>query len=1006
MPPKNIFSFKSMLLVFGILWKLSDTQVNGEEANQSPDGPRGDGSAFYALQSCQQLLQSNAGEFFSPDYLCSNPPLWCNWTIQVDPAKRILLQLEDQTPDDACHLKEDQVYLDEPIGHLKAHKVLEKCWREVKYMSSSNTVYVVQLIGGWPSSPYRGFHGRYQAFGPLVVYNPQEGFPNRESEPSPGILDFSELVKNGEQLESEHPSQASSDLTYDYFSPSSDGTEPEEAADTEVDENHHQVSASTQGTSRSGRGATKTSLRLSDSAVPPASSQQQRGGQSQEPLRPAKGIPAANVEESSTHPGEASSDPEEALSDPEEASSDPEEASSDPEEASSDPEEASSDPEEASSDPEEASSDPEEASSDPEEASSDPETASSAPEEASSAPEEASSAPETALSDPETASSDPEEASSAPETASSDPETASSDPETASSAPEEASSAPEEASSAPEEASSAPEEASSAPEEASSAPEEASSAPEEASSAPEEASSAPETASSAPETASSDPEEASSDPETASPDPETASSAPEEASSDPETASPDPETASPDPETASSAPETASSAPETASSAPETASSAPEEASSAPEEASSAPETASSAPEEASSAPETASSAPETASSAPETASSAPEEASSAPETASPDPEEAASPEEERLLEEEMSNWLPYPSEAAEPEETEPTLPQPNVVEPLSDHRGNIHIRNHSEDPHLPGDHLFEVTVEVKFIPDVKESWDNVFLSLLPSVKELISKQLKPLHMPLSMKTKRKKRLSAGGLYIIWLQIGQGPEGLQVHQTVHSNLHGLPATAVGVSQWEAVISSVSIADVNECGTQMVLCDVNADCVNQFGSYSCHCRPGFRDESRLGSGGTACVDEKPTGCSSALSPETKGVYGLFFLLSSLILLLLAAAGLLYHRHRRGAFLVRCHSGGGSSSIIVPPDLNNNNHHRHHCQHYDETYSITPDSDLPPPPPPVRSFREGWPPAKERWPPAKERSPALDLQLLRISQLLRPDACTEPQEGGKK
>lgn len=55
-----------------------------------------------------------------------------------------------------------------------------------------------------------------------------------------------------------------------------------------------------------------------------------------------------------------------------------------------------------------------------------------------------------------------------------------------------------------------------------------------------------------------------------------------------------------------------------------------------------------------------------------------------------------------------------------------------------------------------------------------------------------------------------------------------------------------------------------VSDVNECGTQLVLCDISADCVNQFGTYSCHCRPGFRDESRLGTGGTVCVDTKPAG----------------------------------------------------------------------------------------------------------------------------------------------
>lgn len=55
-----------------------------------------------------------------------------------------------------------------------------------------------------------------------------------------------------------------------------------------------------------------------------------------------------------------------------------------------------------------------------------------------------------------------------------------------------------------------------------------------------------------------------------------------------------------------------------------------------------------------------------------------------------------------------------------------------------------------------------------------------------------------------------------------------------------------------------------LSDVNECGTQLVLCDVNAECVNLFGTYSCHCRPGFKDESRLGSGGTTCMEVQPEG----------------------------------------------------------------------------------------------------------------------------------------------
>ncbi|XP_049428448.1 uncharacterized protein zgc:66455 isoform X2 [Epinephelus fuscoguttatus] len=691
MPQKNSFSFKSVLLIFllifGVLWKHCDSQVNREDANKPPDGHRGDGSAFFALRSCHQLLHGDTGEFFSPDYLCSNPPLWCNWTIQVDPGKRVHLHLEDLTPDDACHLKEDQVHVDEPVGHFRGHKVLQKCWREAKYTSSSNTLYVVLLIGGWPSPPYRGFYGRYQAFGPPVVYNPQEGLTetNRKSEPSAGLVDFNELVMN-EQMESEHPSPADSDLMYDYYGQSSARVaerpwESEEAADSEVGESHQEnhshvyastatptEPASTQGTSRSGRGATQSPSSRSDSAVPPESLQQQHDGQNQQ-LEPTTGSPTANVEEASTHPEEAAVTEEERLSE-----------------------------------------------------------------------------------------------------------------------------------------------------------------------------------------------------------------------------------------------------------------------------------------------------------------------------------QERSADGEDRTEVGKASNELPAPSEAPEPDETEQTHPHPNMVEPLSDHRGNFNIRNHSEIPHLPGDHLFEVTVEVNFSPDLKESWDNQAWSLLLSVQALISKQLEALQTPLFMTPKRIKRLSAGVLYIIWLQIGQGPRGLQVHKSVHYALKGLTATGVGTrgNHREAFIMSLSTADVNECGTQLVLCDVNADCVNWFGSYSCRCRPGFQDKSRLGSGGTVCVDVKPAGCSSGLSAETKGVYVLFFLLSSLILMLLAAAGLLYHRHHRGAFLVRCHS----SDSMSPSDGNNNSNHHHD----DDGYSNPADPDLPPPPPPARGFREGWP-------QVKERCPAVELPLLRFSSLLPLDSYMQPQEGGK-
>ncbi|CAF92529.1 unnamed protein product [Tetraodon nigroviridis] len=125
------------MFVLAGLWLLS-------HSHSQPGGSPGPDGAFFALRSCHQQLGGDAGEFFSPDYLCSNPPLWCNWTIRD---------------------KQDQVHVEDPAG---GHRLLLKCWREAKFTSSTNLLEVVLLIGGWPGAPYRGFYGRYRAFGPPV----------------------------------------------------------------------------------------------------------------------------------------------------------------------------------------------------------------------------------------------------------------------------------------------------------------------------------------------------------------------------------------------------------------------------------------------------------------------------------------------------------------------------------------------------------------------------------------------------------------------------------------------------------------------------------------------------------------------------------------------------------------------------------------------------------------------------------------------------------------------
>uniref|UniRef100_A0A3B3CJ12 EGF-like domain-containing protein n=1 Tax=Oryzias melastigma TaxID=30732 RepID=A0A3B3CJ12_ORYME len=641
MPQKSNLSEALLifLLMFGKYWKHCDGQENIEGSSRPPGGRGTDGSAFFALRSCHQLLRSDNGEFFSPEYLCSNPPLWCNWTIQVDPGKRIHLHLEDLTSDEACQTKQDQIHVDDPAGESGGeHKVLQKCWQEAKYTSSSNVLQVVLLIGGWPSSSYRGFYGRYQAFGPPVVYNPGEnlGIRSKELEAEPGITKVSDPPVNSEQTDPE--------MMYDYYDTGTMAERPWESKPsgrgTEVVENH----------------SSSESSRSYQFVVSPASTHRTtfRSGRA----------PPSNVEEAPAATRSKSMKP------------------------------------------------------------------------------------------------------------------------------------------------------------------------------------------------------------------------------------------------------------------------------------------------------------------------SRPEELMAADGTQQPEARDA-------------SNQLP--SDSPDPKNTE-QHPAPSMVEQRYDHREIKTVKNHTETLHLPGDHLFEVAVEVNFIPDLEESWDALARSLLLSLKALISKHLDVLHQQLTLSSKRIKRLNAGALYILWLQIGQGPGGGQVHRAVHSAMQGLLSSGVNlrVNRKNAIIMSVSTADVNECGTNLVLCDANADCVNHFGSYSCHCREGFKDESRLGSGGTICMDLKTSSCSSGLSSETKGVYILFFLLSSLILSLVAVAGTLYHRHHRGAFLVRCHNSGS----ITPPDPNNNNNHLHPEDHY----SSPADSDLPPPPPPARGSRDSWA-------PGKERRLNVDLPLLRFSPLLPPDSYIDPQDGGK-
>ncbi|CAL8290255.1 unnamed protein product [Arctogadus glacialis] len=721
--PQYHFGLKKSIfvLIFGILTKCCYSQIIEDDVTNVSDEQMDDGGhAFYALRGCHQVLRGESGEFFSPDYLCSNPALWCNWTIQVDPTMRIQLYLEDLVPSDACHLKQDQIHVDEAAGVYGAHKILQKCWHEAKYISVSNTLHVVLLIGGHPSYSYRGVYGRYQAFGPPAVYNPLDKRTEPDNiswmgtsvtaVPPPGERGTEYLPKsNSGEMESvvvDGPALLSpekDDLGNDYYPPTSTlpvmqhwmpGPPAEQAGTLRgaliVIEEEGLAVHENQRTSSPGVGESDGT---SEDSIPASAGTLRAGKRAAENQSDHEAVHAPPSSRPSLHSSTATRRNVEELQSDESSLTSP------------------------------------------------------APQNISLPAEHLMAV--TSVQHSEEVEVEGTRLSKNPE--------------------------------------------------------------------------------------------------------------------------------SPPPST---------------------------------------------------------------------------------------------------------DHFVSVHTQRA------PPPAQPSVVDQRAGPRTTGDDRIHAEFGHIPGDHLFEVGVEVNFQHNPEEHWDRTARSMLLSVKTLISKQLEFLSTP-KMLSKRIKRLSAGVLYILWLQLSEGVADQHVHTAIHTMLQELIETSIKLqdSQSHAVIVSVSTADVNECGTHLMLCDTNAECVNVFGSYSCHCRPGFKDASRLGSG-TVCVDAKASGCRSGPSAEvTKGVYVVFFLLSVLILTLLASMAVMYSRHHRGTFLLHCHRDGFTDDMPHPAR---------------ERRNFDADADLPPPPPPIRRPKDGWAHPKEGWSHPKECCPPVDVPLLRFNPILPLDGLIDPPE----
>ncbi|XP_050969198.1 uncharacterized protein zgc:66455 isoform X2 [Labeo rohita] len=279
-------------------------------------------------------------------------------------------------------------------------------------------------------------------------------------------------------------------------------------------------------------------------------------------------------------------------------------------------------------------------------------------------------------------------------------------------------------------------------------------------------------------------------------------------------------------------------------------------------------------------------------------------------------------------------------------------------------------LRNHTNNRHLPGELLFEVSVEVSLKREDHEESSSLRSALDTMIREEFGRLT-----PNSLDFKRLKKLSSGVLFIVWMQFEKAAVGLQTHRDLQATLQGLQGRTIKseTTRTQGVIASVSTEDINECETQMVVCDAHAECVNQFGSYSCHCLYGYRDVPH-GPGASICVASADPDCSWKSSPTVLGgVYAVVGLLVLLIVLLLLVVYFLHHRYYRGSFLPRCQKSSASSVVETAANDNNNTGNN-------DSGSANP-SIFPPPPPSVRM--------------SKDSQRSLDLPLLRFSSLVPPD-----------
>ncbi|XP_051866792.1 uncharacterized protein zgc:66455 isoform X2 [Pristis pectinata] len=180
-------------------------------------------------------------------------------------------------------------------------------------------------------------------------------------------------------------------------------------------------------------------------------------------------------------------------------------------------------------------------------------------------------------------------------------------------------------------------------------------------------------------------------------------------------------------------------------------------------------------------------------------------------------------------------------------------------------HDGEITLKTSDAPKVYPGDYLFQVSVGVKFVgANFKES-EGIERRVARSIKRLVREKLSTFSSFKELFLLTIKRINAPGLlFVYWLYFSPGGEDIYI--PLESRINQLLFKSVSnLRHGKAVTFSVSVEDVDECISGLSMCDLEANCLNAFGYYSCQCTKGFEDPSSTASS---------TGCVKNVKPETE------------------------------------------------------------------------------------------------------------------------------------